>query len=133
MATTYLEKLDKLVPQYAQTKQQADTYKKQSDKENAEIKSIMTSLALQHYEAGGYKVVRSVQKRESINEEQLIEIAHKYSIPDVIKTKEYIDFDALEKAIYDGNISQDVLLEMDKAKDVKHVVQLRISKLEEKK
>lgn len=133
MATTYLEKLDKLVPQYAQTKQQADTYKKQSDKENAEIKSIMTSLALQHYEAGGYKVVRSVQKRESINEEQLIEIAHKYNIPDVIKTKEYIDFDALEKAIYDGNISQDVLLEMDKAKDVKHVVQLRISKLEEKK
>ena len=132
MATTYLEKLDKLVPQYAQTKQQADTYKKQSDKENAEIKSIMTSLALQHYEAGGYKVVRSVQKRESINEEQLIEIAHKYNIPDVIKTKEYIDFDALEKAIYDGNISQDVLLEMDKAKDVKHVVQLRISKLEEK-
>ncbi len=133
MATTYLEKLDKLVPQYAQTKQQADTYKKQSDKENAEIKSIMTSLALQHYEAGGYKVVRSVQKRESINEEQLIEIAHKYNIPDVIKTKEYIDFDALEKAIYDGNISQDILLEMDKAKDVKHVVQLRISKLEEKK
>ena len=133
MATTYLEKLDKLVPQYAQTKQQADTYKKQSDKENAEIKSIMTSLALQHYEAGGYKVVRSVHKRESINEEQLIEIAHKYNIPDVIKTKEYIDFDALEKAIYDGNISQDVLLEMDKAKDVKHVVQLRISKLEEKK
>ena len=133
MATTYLEKLDKLVPQYAQTKQQADIYKKQSDKENAEIKSIMTSLALQHYEAGGYKVVRSVQKRESINEEQLIEIAHKYNIPDVIKTKEYIDFDALEKAIYDGNISQDVLLEMDKAKDVKHVVQLRISKLEEKK
>lgn len=132
MATTYLEKLDKLVPQYAQTKQQADTYKKQSDKENAEIKSIMTSLALQHYEAGGYKVVRSVQKRESINEEQLIEIAHKYNIPDVIKTKEYIDFDALEKAIYDGNISQDVLLEMDKAKDAKHVVQLRISKLEEK-
>lgn len=132
MATTYLEKLDKLVPQYAQTKQQADTYKKQSDKENAEIKSIMTSLALQHYEAGGYKVVRSVQKRESINEEQLIEIAHKYNIPDVVKTKEYIDFDALEKAIYDGNISQDVLLEMDKAKDVKHVVQLRISKLEEK-
>lgn len=132
MATTYLEKLNKLVPQYAQTKQQADTYKKQSDKENAEIKSIMTSLALQHYEAGGYKVVRSVQKRESINEEQLIEIAHKYNIPDVIKTKEYIDFDALEKAIYDGNISQDILLEMDKAKDVKHVVQLRISKLEEK-
>lgn len=132
MATTYLEKLDKLVPQYAQTKQQADEYKKQSDKENAEIKSIMTSLALQHYEAGGYKVVRSVQKRESINEEQLIEIAHKYNIPDVIKTKEYIDFDALEKAIYDGNISQDVLLEMDKAKDVKHVVQLRVSKIKEK-
>lgn len=132
MATTYLEKLDKLVPQYAQTKQQADEYEKQSDKENAEIKSIMTSLALQHYEAGGYKVVRSVQERESINEEQLIEIVHKYNIPDVIKTKEYIDFDALEKAIYDGKISQNILLEMDKAKDVKHVVQLRISKIKEK-
>lgn len=132
MATTYLEKLNKLVPQYAQTKQQADEYKKRSDKENAEIKSIMTSLALQHYEAGGYKVVRSVQERESINEEMLLEIAHIHGIPEIVKTKEYIDYDALEKAIYDGKISQDILLEMDKAKEVKHVVQLRVSKIKEK-
>lgn len=125
--------LDSLIPRYAANKAEMDDYKKICDKENAEIKAIMRDLAVHHYEAGGYKASYSVQQRESMNENMLLEIAHLFGIPEIVKTKEYIDFDALEKAIYDGKISDDILLEMDKAKEVKQVVTLRVTKVKEKK
>jgi hypothetical protein len=124
-----LQDLETLIPQYAQNKSTLDDYKKICDKENAQIKSIMKDFALQHHEVGGYKAVYTVQKRESMNEEKLLEIAHNYGIPEIVKTREYIDYDVLENAIYNGRISQDVLQEMNKAKEVKEVVTLRVTKI----
>ena len=128
-----VSELDKLIPQYAMNKTEADAYKKLCDKENAQIKALMADLDNPVYEAGGYKATYSVSTRESMNEEMLLEIAHQHGIPEIVKTKEYIDFDALENAIYNGKISQDILLEMDKAKEVKEVVTLRVTKTKEKK
>jgi len=124
-----LTDLEKLIPQYAANKNELDSYKKICEKENAKIKEIMKSFALEHFESGGYKVTYSISPRESIDEEMLLEIIRRNHIKGIIKTKEYIDFDALEKAMYDGNISMDVLLEMDKAKETKNVETLRISKI----
>lgn len=124
-----LAELDRLIPQYAANKSEMDSYKKICDRENAEIKTLMADLELPQRIVGGYKAIRSVQRRETINEELLLAIAHKYNLFDVIKTKEYIDFDALEHAIYIGRISSNVLLEMDKAKEVKEVVTLTIKKV----
>ena len=124
-----LSDLDELIPQYAQNKSEMESYKKIWDKENAQIKAVMKSFAVQTYQAGGYKASYSVSKRESMNEEMLLEIAHMHGIPEIVKTKEYIDYDALEHAIYNGQISDEVLMEMDKAKEVKEVVTLRISKV----
>jgi hypothetical protein len=126
-------KLDELIPQYASNKSEMESYKKICDRENAQIKSIMRDMDISSYEAGGYKATYSVSERESMNEEMLLEIAHKYDIPDIVKTKEYIDYDALENAIYNEQISQDVLLEMNKAKESKEVVTLRVSKIKNKK
>lgn len=128
-----LSKLDELIPQYASNKSEMESYKKICDRENAQIKSIMRDMDLSSYEAGGYKATYSVSERESMNEEMLLEIAHRYGIPDIVKTKEYIDYDALENAIYNEQISQDVLLEMNKAKESKEVVTLRVSKIKNKK
>ena len=124
-----LSDLDELIPRYAANKAEADSYKKLCEKENAEIKSIMKSFVVQTYQAGGYKASYSVSKRESMNEEMLLQIAHMHGIPEIVKTKEYIDYDALEHAIYNGQISDEVLMEMDKAKEVKEVVTLRIAKV----
>lgn len=126
-------KLDELIPQYASNKSEMESYKKICDRENAQIKSIMRDMDLSSYEAGGYKATYTVSERESMNEEMLLEIAHKYDIPEIVKTKEYIDYDALENAIYNEQISQDVLLEMNKAKESKEVVTLRVSKIKKKK
>lgn len=124
--------LDTLIPQYAANKSELDSYKKICDKENTQIKEIMKDFVLSNYTVGGYKASYVIQHRESMNEDILLEIAHQYNIQDIIKTKEYIDFDALENAIYNGKISQDILVEMDKAKEVKEVVTLRVSKVKEK-
>lgn len=125
--------LDELIPQYARDKEGLDNYKKICDKENARIKTIMAGLSLKDYESGDYRAVYTVSKRDTMNEEKLLEIAHNYGIPEIVKTKEYIDFDALEKLIYDGKIPNEVVLEMDKAKETKEVVTLRVSKIKKKK
>ena len=125
--------LDELIPQYAQNKAEMDSYKKICDSENAQIKALMAELDDPVYEAGGYKATYSVQERESMNEDILLDIAHHFGLSEIVKTKEYIDFDALEKAIYDGKISDDILLEMNKAKEVKEVVTLRVTKIKKKR
>lgn len=132
-----LEKLDELVPRYGEEKSVMDRYKKLCDADNAEIKTIMTDLALQHYTAGDYKVVRSVQERESIDEDLLLTILQNSPEPEIrlngiIKTKEYVDFDALEAALFRERLPKSVLLEIDKARTIKPVVTLRISKVKKK-
>lgn len=126
--------LDTLIPQYAENKAILDDYKKICDTENKQIKDIMDEGS---YEAGGYKATKSVQVRESMNEDKLLDVMKQhYAIHQkfgIIKTKEYIDMDALESAIYKGQIDKDTLLEIDKCRESKEVVALRISKVKEKK
>lgn len=135
-----LNDLDVLIPQYAENKSEMDSYKKICDKENAQIKAIMKDFVVDNYEAGGYKASYSISKRETMNEDILIAlftsvpgfvfISENYGI---VKNKPYIDFDALEKAIYDDKLTQDQLMELNKAKEVKEVVTLRVTKIKEKK
>ncbi len=132
-----LEKLDELVPRYGDEKTEMDRYKKLCDADNAEIKSIMSDLALQHYTAGKYKVTRSVQERESVDEDLLLTLLQNSPEPEIrlsgiIKTKEYVDFDALEAALYKEKLPKSVLLEIDKARTVKLVTTLKVSKVKKK-
>lgn len=128
-----LNELDTLIPRYAQNKAELEGYKKICDTENAQIKAIMKEYALQHFETAGYKATYSVSTRETMNEERLLEIAHTYELNSIIKVKEYIDYDALEAALYNNAIPEEVILEMDKAKESKEVVTLRISKVKKGK
>ncbi len=128
-----LKTLDALIPQYAANKREKDSYEKLCAAENTQIKAIMQDFAVQHYEAGGYKAVYSIQRRESVDEEVLLEIAHQYGIKEIIETKEHINFDALENAIYNGRIPESVVLEMDAATEVKEIPTLKITKIKEKK
>ena len=134
-----LKLLDELVPQYALNKKELDSYKKLCEEENKSIKSIMQDLALQHYSAGGYKITKTVQHRDRLNENILLSLFT--SVPalvkvaedcNLVKTRQYIDMDALEKAIYDDKFTIDELLELNAAKESKEVVTLRVSKVKEK-
>ena len=122
------ELLDTLIPRYAKNKLQLEDMKSYVDEDNKKIKELMTQQDLKSYDTNGYRATVSVQKRESMNEEKLLNIAHEYGI-DIIKTKEYIDFDALENAIYHNEISLDVLEKIESCREVKEVYALRVGKM----
>ena len=126
--------LDTLIPQYAENKAILDDYKKICDTENKQIKDIMDEGS---YEAGGYKATKSVQVRESMNEDKLLDVMRNHrevaELNGIIKIKEYIDMDMLESAIYNKQIDKDMLMEIDKCRETKEVVTLRISKVKENK
>lgn len=130
-----LEKLDELVPKYGEEKSVMDRYKKLCDMDNKLIKELMEDLALQHYTSDGYKVTRSVQERESVDEDLLLNLLKPFpevQVHNIIKTKEYVDFDALEAALYKDALPKDVLLAIDKARTIKLVTTLKVSKVKKK-
>ena len=123
-----LSDLDTLIPSYAKNKQEFDYYKKLCEKENAQIKKIMMGFVVQQYPAGKYVANCKVVKKETFDEEMLINIIKSLGIvPNVIKTKEYIDYDELEQYLYTNDVPKEIILELDKAKEVKDVVTLRVT------
>lgn len=127
--------LEGLIPQFAENKAQLDKYEKLCEADKTEIKQTMADYALQRYETEGYTAIRSVSERESFNEEMLLDIVKAFDTPELglIKTREYVDFDALEAAIYNDRLDKDSLLNIQKAKETKIVVTLRVSKKRKKK
>lgn len=131
--------LDDLILRYANNKAEFDSYKKLCDTDNAKIKELMLAENISEKQVEGYKATCTVSQRETMKEDILIsmftslpafiKLAEEYGI---IKKKPYVDFDALEKVIYDGKLSNEQLLELDKAKESKDVVTLRISKVKNK-
>ena len=125
--------LDELIPMYAENKAELDKYVKMCKAQNADIKNRLEEMGEDEYTAGGYIVKRSVSERESINEERLLEMMKKHNVPGVIKTKEYVDMDALEAYLYNVVMSTEMAADLDSCREIKEVVQLRISKEKKKK
>ena len=128
-----MRELKELIPIYYDIKQNLDFYKKECDAGNAEIKKLMAEQNLKDYEVDGIVVKYVVQKKESMNEEALLTLLKERGYDSVIRTKEYVDMDALENALYHDAIDKDTVVDMDKCREVKEVIQLRISKKKEKK
>lgn len=136
--------LDTLIPQYAENKAMLDDYKKICDTENKQIKELMEDDS---YEAGGYRATKSVTTRDSLNEDKIFNLLDDdlrtyFEENNIIKTREYIDTDNLEAIIYGLNNKKDIeskklltnLVELlDKCRDTKEVVTLRVTKIKEKK
>lgn len=124
--------LSVLIPLYAHNKQEQDRYKKLCDKQNTEIKSAMTKAELSTFEVDGYTASLSVSKRENIIEDKLIELLKENKIRGIVKKKEYIDMDALEKALYAGKIPAELVASMDNCKTYKEISTLRVTKIKKK-
>lgn len=122
--------LDELIPDYAQNKLELDSYKKICDTENSQIKEMMLDIGEDEYSAGGYKAKRIVTERVSINEDKLLAVMKKHGVTEVIKTREYVDMDELENYLYhiDEDDNKKLFEDIDKCRDVKEVIQLRVSK-----
>lgn len=132
--------LDDLIRSYGRNNANLKEVKAVVDADNSKIKAIMREREIKDYQVDDWKATYSVQRRESMNEDKLLDVlkknwtAHNGSMQcPYIKTKEYVDFDILEDAIYRNELSNEVLMEMDTCKEVKEVETLKVSKVKEKK
>ena len=133
--------LEELVESYGTHNNEFGILKKVCESEKAQIKDSMKTQGITEKVAGGWKVSYSVRENETINEEQMLQILKKdwvarygEDIPcPYIKTREYIDMDALEPVLYANEIPQSTLLELDACRNVTEVVTLRCTKAKKAK
>ena len=125
--------LDELIPNYYLNKQELDSYKKICDTANAKIKDLMLEAGEDEHTAGEYVAKRTVVEKESMSEDKLMAVLRKYNVTGVIKTKEYVDMDALEGYLYNTEVSTEFATDLASCKTVTEVVQLRVTRKKSKK
>lgn len=121
--------LAKLIESYILNKENEKIYKDNASAENTQIKEIMHSLNINEFSTNMGTAKITEQTKETFIEDALIEFLKTNNIADdIVKTKEYVDFDALESAIYHEKISQDLVKQMASCKETKTTTVLRIKK-----
>lgn len=121
--------LSKIIDAYKESKDEENRLHKVNTETCKNIKSYMQMLGVDKADGSEYTANLSITQSESLNEDLAIEIL-KANLDDdtvktVIKSKEYIDEDALEKLVYAGLFD---ITKLAKAKIVKKVSTLRITK-----
>ena len=121
--------LSKAIDEYKESKDKENALKKANNELNENIKSYMGEHGMRSASTEKYTATLSCTKKESINEDLAIEIIKENLggalLSSVIKQKEYIDEDALEKLVYNGDFDINKLA---KAKMVKETYTLRVGK-----
>lgn len=121
-----MKRLNGLINEYGVKKEELDLLKKETDNINKTIKSLMKADNLTEVITTMYKVNYQVRTSESLDEEKVIDILKANGIKGIIKTKEYVDEEALENAIYTGKLEPSILKEINKCKISKETVALTI-------
>ena len=122
------ENIEELVPLYYDANVQAKHFKESADNLGKQIKDYCLKNNIKKGEYGALKMSIIVQNRSYLDEEVLLECLLK--LPEsvqakVIKTKQYVDPQELEKALFTGVIKPE---EVAPAQVNKEVVTLRVSK-----
>ena len=118
-----MSKLDDLIPLYYEHNELVKKHKKIADKANKEIKETMAKQGITEFATNGLVATVSVSERVDLMEDVLMEKIKELGIEGIIKTREYIDMDALETALYNG-LSNPAMLAQAQTK--KEVVTLRV-------
>jgi hypothetical protein len=107
------ETLGQMIVIYFGNKEDEARIKKITDDYNKRIKAEMSSQGLTEFEEGDLKASISSTPREDFNEQQAIEILRSQLTPlvfsEIVKTREYLDQDALEKAVYNKQLDAAIL------------------------
>ena len=121
--------LSKAIDEYKESKDKENSLKKANNELNESIKTYMHEHDMTSADSEKYTATLSCTKKESLNEDLAIEIIKENLdgalLASVIKQKEYIDEDALEKLVYNGDFD---ISKLEKAKITKVTTTLRIKK-----
>lgn len=121
--------LSKTIDEYKESKDRENALKKANNVLSENIKGYMHEHDMSSADSDKYTATLTKTDKESLNEDLAIEIIKENLggalLASVIKTKEYIDEDALEKLVYNGDFDINKLA---KAKIVKSTFTLRVTK-----
>lgn len=123
--------LKKRIDEYGRLKAMADSYKKDADACNKEIKALMAKDNLEEECGEHYKVIYYVQNKQSLNEEKALDILKRAGVTKCVKTVEVLDSDALESMLYNGELPNTVVMELSSCRTSKQVPALKVAKLED--
>ena len=122
--------LNSTIECFYEDKRMLDKYKKSTEEYNKEIKDIMSNININEFETDSGLIAKLTHKQsESFNEEKLLTKIKELNIPGIIKTREYVDMEALENAIYNENIDAS---ELSSCREIKETIALKVSKKKEK-
>ena len=99
--------LSKVIDEYKESKDKENALKKANDHMGKDIKQYMLDNNMTKANGEKYTVTMSKTVKQKLNEDLAIEIIKENLdgalLASVIKQKEYIDEDALEKLVYNGD------------------------------
>lgn len=109
-----------VVERYISAKRQEQEVNKVTKALGTEIKTYFRENNLTEYESvSGTRLNVQIRRSEKFDEESLIDYLKLAGLSrGLVKKKEYIDYDALESAIYRGKLSNEQLKDLDKFKTV---------------
>lgn len=116
-----------IVQQYCEQKEQEKVLKASLKNLNDQIKDELKSRDETGFDFGKYHVKLQTRVKEEVNEEKVLAVlkdfwdsqaggANKGTQCPYIKRVEVLDMDALENAIYKGDIPDEVLMSLDKCR-----------------
>ena len=124
--------INKIIDLYKESKEKENALKKSNTEMGNNIKSYFQTNGIDRVDTDKYTATVTTSTSESLNEELAIELIKQNlagaMLNTVIKTKEYIDEDALEKLVYNGDFD---IAKLAKAKITKTTSTLRVGKKKE--
>ena len=121
--------LSTAIDKYKESKDKENALKKANNELNETIKTYMQEHGMESANSENWTATLSCKKKESLNEDLAIEIIKENLggalLSSVIKQKEYIDEDALEKLVYNGDFD---IKKLAKAKMIEETYTLRVNK-----
>lgn len=124
--------LSKIIDEYKESKDKENALKKVNNALSENIKGYMYGHDMSSADSEKYTATLTKTDKESLNEDLAIELIKENLsgalLSSVIKQKEYIDEDALEKLVYNGDFDINKLA---KAKITKTSYTLRVTRRKE--
>ena len=120
--------LKNLVDSYGESKKEENAIVKRNKERNSQIKQLFLDNDISSFETDSFIATVSETEKQSLNNELALcilkEELRENELTSVVKTKEYIDEDALEKLVFNGQFD---ISKLEKAVNKKIVSTLRIS------
>lgn len=119
--------LKNLIDNYGESKKEENAIVKRNNERNSQIKQLFLDNDISSFETDSFIATVSETEKQSLNNELALGILKEElgenELTSVVKTKEYIDEDALEKLVFNGQFD---ISKLEKAVDKKIVSTLRI-------